>query len=126
MTQNILGTWELARFEIAANDGSVKNWGPNPRGLLIYTEDGRMSVSINRDPQPAESEAQSILNSILFYAGSYSVDGNVIRHSVTLASNPERVGRDMIRYAEFHGDEIHLKTPKESYGVANLIWRRFK
>lgn len=124
MTQNILGTWELARFEITANDGSVKNWGPNPRGQLIYTDDGHMSVAINRDPQPADSEAQSILNSILFYAGTYAVDGDIIRHKVTLASNPERVGREMIRYAEFHGAEIHLMTPKESYGIANLVWRR--
>lgn len=126
MTQNILGTWELARFEITANDGSVMKWGPNPRGQLIYTDDGHMSVAINRDPQPADSEAQSILNSILFYAGTYAVDGDIIRHKVTLASNPERVGRDMVRYAEIHGDEIHLKTPKETYGVANLVWRRVK
>lgn len=124
MTQNILGTWELARFEITGKDGSIKNWGPNPRGQLIYTVDGHMSVSINRDPQPAGSEAQSILNSILFYAGTYSIDGDIIRHKVTLASSPERVGRDMVRYAEFHEDEIHLKTPEESYGVANLVWRR--
>lgn len=126
MPQNILGTWELVRFEITSNDGVVKAWGPNPRGQLIYTDDGHMSVSINRDPQPAESEAQSILNSILFYAGTYSVNGNVIQHAVTLASNPDRVGREMIRHAEFHGDEIHLKTPKESYGTANLVWRRVK
>ena len=124
MTQNILGTWELVRFEITGKHGSIKNWGPNPRGQLIYTDDGHMSVSINRDPQPADSEAQSILNSILFYAGTYSIDGDTIRHKVTLASSPGRVGRDMVRYDEFHGDEIHLKTPEESYGVANLVWRR--
>jgi hypothetical protein len=124
MTQNILGTWDLVRFEITAPDGTVKAWGPNARGQLIYTDDGRMSVAINRDQTPAESKAQAILNSILFYAGTYSVAGNVIQHSVHFASNPDRIGREMIRYAEFHGDEIHLKTPQESFGVANLVWRR--
>lgn len=124
MIQNILGTWELTRFEITKKDGSIKNWGPNPRGQLIYTDDGHMSVSINRDPQPADSEAQTILNSILFYAGSYTTEGNIIRHKVSFASSPGRVGREMVRYAELHGNEIHLRTPQESYGVANLVWRR--
>lgn len=126
MAQSILGTWELVRFKITSHEGATKNWGPNPRGQLIYTDDGYMSVSINRDPQPSDSNAQSILNSILFYSGTYVLDGDTIQHQVTLASSPDRVGRKMIRYAEFHDDEIHLKTPKEAYGTATLVWKRAK
>jgi len=126
MTQNVVGTWELVRFEIATPEGSTKQWGPNPRGQLIYTADGRMSVAINRDREPADSDEKSTLNSILFYAGTYSTEGNTVRHIVGLASSPDRVGKELIRYAEFHNDEIHLKTPQESFGVANLVWRRAK
>lgn len=86
-----------------------------------------MSVSINKDVvRESEHEAEDIFDSILFYSGTYQIDGNVIRHQVSNASNPTRIGREMIRYAKLDEDLLTLTTPKESFGTAVLVWRRIK
>lgn len=85
-----------------------------------------MSVSINKDVEndPDQTAEQNLFDSILFYSGSYAIDGSTIRHQVTNASNPARIGKEMIRYAECSGDEIKLTTPEESFGRAVLVWKK--
>lgn len=124
--KDIIGTWTLARFQLEGTDGKRRDWGKNAHGLLIYAPTGHMSVSINKDIEndPEQNDAENRFDSILFYSGTYAVDGNTIIHKVTQASNPERIGRDMIRYAEFDKDLVVLTTPKESFGRAILTWRK--
>jgi hypothetical protein len=98
--------------------------------MLIYSADGYMSVSINRDNEKKSgNEAKDLFDSILFYSGTYSTDSeqcDLIRHKVTNASNPDRIGRDMIRYANLDGDLLTLKSPVEAFGQATLVWRKIK
>lgn len=123
-----VGSWELVSFEIENIDGIRSHWGKNTHGLLIYSADGRMSVGINKDVEAdsSQSECENSFDSILFYSGTYSVEGELIRHQVTNASNPARIGKEMLRHASFSSDgtEIELATPKESFGRAILVWRR--
>lgn len=122
----IQGTYKLQSFEIETPEGTRSPWGQRAHGLLIYSDTGHVSVAINKaiENDPTQSESENLFDSILFYAGSYSVEGNLIRHQVTEASNPSRVGKEMIRYAEWKGKELHLKTPKESFGQATLVWKK--
>jgi hypothetical protein len=85
-----------------------------------------MSVSINKDIEndPEQTASENLFDSILFYSGTYRVDGDLIRHQVTEASNPSRIGKEMLRTAEIKGRELHLKTPVESFGQATLVWER--
>lgn len=125
MQTKVVGSWKLEQFEIISPEGVSKPWGKNSTGLLIYTNDGHMSVSINRDLDKSEfNESKAIFDSILFYSGTYQVEGDVIRHRVTQASNPARIGKEMIRYAELSKDLMSLLTPKESFGTAKLVWRK--
>lgn len=121
-----LGTWTLKAFLIESPQGVRSDWGTQAQGMLIYSPSGHMSVSINKavENDPSQSEAENVLDSILFYSGTYSIEGNVIRHQVTNASNPARIGKEMIRYAELDGDTLTLTTPQESFGRAILVWRR--
>lgn len=123
----IRGTWLLESFEIEDLEKKVAPWGANARGLLIYSDTGHMSVSINRDLNKKSSiEAENIFDSILFYSGTYQVEGNVVTHQVSNASNPARIGKQMIRYAVLDGDLITLSSPQESFGRAILKWRKVK
>lgn len=126
MKDKVLGTWKLKQFQIESTEGKTSNWGKNIHGILIYADSGHMSVSINKDIEndPEQNEAQNLFDSILFYSGTYQVTDNVITHQVTEASNPTRIGREMIRYAEFKGNDLHLVTPKESFGRAILVWTK--
>lgn len=123
----LTGSWRLKSFEIESPEGIKSDWGRNTHGLLIYAADGYMSVSINKDIQKqSENEMEDLFDSLLFYAGTYVIQDNLIRHQVTEASNPARVGKEMIRYAEFENNLIKLSTPKESFGRAILTWEKVK
>lgn len=125
MNQSVIGTWLLERFDIEETAKQVRPWGKNTTGLLIYTADGHMSVHLNRDMDAnTKDEAQRIFDAILSYAGTYKVEGNLIRHQVTQASNPARIGKEMIRYAAFKDGVLELSTPVESFGRAFLVWRK--
>ncbi|MCM0606295.1 MAG: lipocalin-like domain-containing protein [Xanthomonadaceae bacterium] len=125
MTQSVIGTWKLVAFNIEDNEKQITPWGKDTHGLLIYTDSGHVSVSINKKVEnDSENEFENKFDSVLFYSGTYRVEGNTIKHQVTQASNPARIGREMIRYAEFKGDEVTLVTPQESFGRAILIWKR--
>lgn len=124
--QDIQGSWSLESFDIEKLDKTVAPWGSNAKGLLIYAPSGHMSVSINRDLQPGDSEAHRIFDSILFYSGTYGIDGDIISHVVENASNPGRIGKNMIRYTDLKGDLLTLSSPEESFGRAILRWRRLK
>ena len=122
------GTWQLEAFTITHPDKGTRDWGVNLRGLLIYSSTGHVSVAINRDITSAPADIapsdKDLLDAMLFYAGTFSVNGSVITHHVTIASNQARIGKEMIRFAALDGDVLILTTPEESYGTANLVWRR--
>lgn len=125
MENQITGAWTLQSFEIDDLQGNCRPWGQGAQGLLIYTKSGHMSVSINKNVEKKSAiESQNIYDSILFYSGTYTVDGKEIKHQVTQASNPARIGKVMIRYAELNGDILTLESPKESFGKAILKWKK--
>lgn len=121
----IVGSWNLVSFELE-KDGKATAWGSNAHGLLIYAPSGHMSVSINKSIEADldQSEEQNILDSLLFYAGTYRLEGKVIRHQVTNASGLQRIGKEMIRYASLEGNLLTLSTDVESFGRAILKWKR--
>ena len=129
-SETLHGTWSLVSFEIENLDGIRKPWGTGTHGLLMYAPSGpmagHMSVSINKDIEndPEQTEAENLFESILFYSGSYQVEGDLIRHRVTQASNPARIGKEMLRYATIDGETLELATPRESFGRGILTWKR--
>ena len=125
MANFIAGAWTLESFNIIEPTGEIRAWGQNTTGLLIYTADRHMSVSINRLIEPVGSNSsKDLFDSILFYAGTYSIVENIISHKVINASNPSRIGKEMIRHANLKDGLLELKSPVESFGQAVLVWRK--
>jgi hypothetical protein len=122
---NFAGTYKLESFEIEENSGYRRPWGKDVHGLLIYTADGYMSVSINKAVETnSENDSKNIFDSILFYSGTYKADEGTIAHQVTQASNPQRIGKTLLRYANVDGDKVTLSSPREFFGIAHLTWKR--
>ena len=66
MKKSVIGVWNLEAFTIFPKEGGSRPWGEGLRGLLIYTESGHVSVSINKD----------VLDSVLFYADLESLSSS--------------------------------------------------
>lgn len=119
---NLVGAWELIEFTITPPDGTTKNWGHKPHGLLIYDKSGNMSTSINSgvtNRDPGEN-----FKNILFYSGTFKIESpNKILHIITNASDPNRIGKTMIRDAEITDNHLCLRATGE-YGNAYLLWKR--
>lgn len=117
---DVIGVWQLEKFEVASSSG-LSSWGENLRGLLFYTEDGFVSVAINRNlGQPHFNAA----NDSLFYAGTFEILGNQIVHQIQLATNAQRIESEMIRNAELISGKLILSGNSESGKPFSLLWKK--
>jgi hypothetical protein len=134
------GAWRLVSFEIINPQGERKPWGREMHGSLIYAADesdessgdsagaleqGWMSASINRAVEPDHSDsAEEILDSCLFYSGRYERHPDEVRHFVTEATDPQRIGKTLIRYPEWDGVTLRLTSPQQPWGIAVIAWQK--
>lgn len=116
------GVWRLLKFIIIKQNGIQKDWNSNAHGLLIYTLDGYMSVSINGEFLRNLSMNKKF-KSILFYSGRYEVSNNKIVHYVLNASDPERIGQQLIREAKLIKNKLILMGQGD-FGEAQLTWEK--
>ena len=114
---DICGTWHLKAFKLI-KDGVVEPWRNGAHGILIYSPDGFMSVSINSDPTQKDW-----IDTILFYAGTYEVIGDEVTHKVLNATSGERISKTLVRKARFNSEVLSL-TAEGSYGKAVIEWQR--
>lgn len=121
--KDLVGEWELSNFIIEKQNGVRKPWGKNMTGLLIYTSNGYMSVSINQAIDKRISSAEDKFKSILFYSGTYEVVEDKIIHHVTNASDLNRIDNDMVREATLDLDKLML-IGHGDFGSAFLTWRK--
>jgi hypothetical protein len=83
-----------------------------------------MSVAFNS----AISEGaalQELWDSVLLYSGRYSYDAerDVILHQVEQASDPARIGKELVREARLDGEELVL-VGRGDFGTATVRWGR--
>lgn len=123
---NLFGSWCLRSFVIERADGTVDSWGRDAHGLLIYSPDGAMSVSINSSPKDIDAaNYKAVFDSVLFYAGTYQLrEGGIIVHHVTEATSLQRIGKEMVRLAKLIGEDTLEITGSGEFGTAKLQWQR--
>lgn len=127
--EELIGAWELTSY-VSVDEGGALGagpLGPDPRGLLIYSADSRVSVSMMRgDPPTAGQEGPA--PRFMGYAGTWRLSGRQIVHDVTVSSHGYLVGSRQTRRLAFDGA---LLTLSGSAGAAGgppqervLTWRR--
>jgi hypothetical protein len=139
----LVGTWRLVSVSNVTDKGIVKEeaYGPNPIGFLTYTADGRMMGILTyggRKPlskgwkvAPAEEKAEAFSTS-LAYAGTFTVSGNRVIHSVEASTDPNRLNKDLVRLiVKLQGDRVTLRTADSlfwddgvQYAYQELVWDR--
>jgi hypothetical protein len=135
----LVGAWRLLSWENRAADGQITYpMGADALGYLLYTADGRFSVTISRRGRAGfaagdllsgttEEQARAV-EGFVAYAGRYSFHGDRVIHHVELSLFPNWVGSDQERWVELAEDWLTLSaSPLLLAGrqqIPRLVWER--
>src|SRR6266404_9192916 len=83
--EQLVGAWANVSVQVERSDGNkVETFGPNPKGVLIFTADGRYALVLTRPDLPKISskdrlkatpeEYQAVVQGSLAHFGTYSVN----------------------------------------------------
>jgi len=120
--ERLIGAWYLERIDSGEPEGKSSDI-PQPKGMLIYTRDGHMSVQLMYPKSGTSQSNQYVLDGYEASFGSYDVDE--ARHTLThhvQGSNTRDllVGKDLSRVYRFTADEklvIRSAQPDEHWSV---------
>jgi hypothetical protein len=122
----ILGSWELLTFQ--ARDtatGEIRHpLGAQPRGLILYTDDGFMSAQLAPSGEGAE------IGDYIAYSGPFHVDeeASTVRHDVRMATMPDLLAQPQLRHVQLEPGRLTLSaTMTDDAGATThsiLAWRR--
>jgi len=139
--RHLLGTWSLVsviREEIPSG-ATIDLMGPNPKGFITYSADGRMVAILARGDRkmPAANtataaEAENLFRSVISYAGTYTIAGNEVTHHVDISWNESWTGTKQVRIFKFEGNKVSLSTPVSpdpfdgQMSIRSLVWEKVK
>jgi hypothetical protein len=140
LAQQLLGAWTLVASYQEKPDGTrFDTFGPNPKGLMIFDQSGRMSLQMARSDRPKFSsnnrltgtpeENKAAVQGLLSYFGRYEVNEGerAVVITVDASSFPNQDGTTQKRPVEITGDELRWTNPVPSRGefsAAYIIWQR--
>ena len=137
----IVGAWRLISFEVERDgEASVRPFGADAQGSIIYTKSGRFSAQVMRRDRPsfassdqmkgAPEEMEASYKGCISYSGSYELDenGGFVVHHVEGSLFPNWEGTAQKRFFELSERRLKLSTPPTRWGgdrtVAVLVWER--
>jgi Lipocalin-like domain len=142
LKQRLVGTWTFVRTEATQADGSkILPFGPNPKGVNIFTEDGHFAqiqiadgipkfASNSRVTGTPEENKAVVVGSISLF-GTYTVDeaAKTIIYKVESSTFPNWVGQEQIRPIDsITSDELRHSNAGASIAGAKTVnvWKRAK
>ena len=120
--EKLIGAWHLVQIDAPGPDGKSLPV-PQPKGMLIYTRDGHMSVQLMYPPSANSLSNEYVLNGYEASFGSYDVNetAHTVTHHVQGSITRDRlVGKDLPRKLEFTADGhllIRSTRPDEHWSV---------
>ena len=139
LKQQLVGTWTFVSSTTKHPDGSPM-WGSNPKGLVIFTDNGRysshvMSASrpkfgsnsrITGTPDENKAAVQGSISSFGTYTADEANKTYVLRYEGS--SYPNLEGTSQTRPFTIAGDELRVTNPAPTVGgpSSQLVYRRAK
>ncbi|MET9661215.1 lipocalin-like domain-containing protein [Streptomyces sp. NPDC006510] len=123
---DLIGVWTLDSFHDVDAEGTRVEGplGTAPRGTLIYTADGHVSVHMMRAPDAAPAPGS---NDYMGYTGTWRVAGSRVMHAIEITPRRPWVGTEQTRSARLDGDRLTLDGSVQVNGREQqrvLEWRR--
>ena len=120
--ERLIGAWHLAHIEAPGPDGKPIDV-PQPKGMLIYTRDGHMSVQLMYPKSANALSNEYVLDGYEASFGSFDVDEakHILTHHVQGSITGDLlVGKDLPRAYRFTDDGkliIRSARPEEHWSV---------
>ena len=136
------GSWILV--ELYNEDAGKKSepFGPNPRGSMLLTSDGRFSMTIMRSSLPkfaanvrtkgTAEEYKAVVEGSVAAIGTYTITGDkekTLNLHIEGSTFPNWDGQDQKRPITVTGDELKVINPNPSIGGSGKntqVWKRAK
>jgi Lipocalin-like domain len=141
LKDQIVGTWNFVVAEITAPDGKKSfPFGETPKGILIFTADGRFAqihvasdlprIASNNRLTATPEEYAAIMRRSLSVFGTYTVDEEkkTVTYSIVSASFPNWEGETQTRTIDkLTADEfVNTTTVAGGRGSASNFYRRVR
>ena len=139
LKEQLVGTWTFVSSTTKNADGSPL-WVSNPKGLVIFTDNGRFSSHTMRGDRPkfasnnraqgTPEENKAVAIGTISSFGTYTVDEAnktyVLRYEGS--SYPNQEGTASTRPFTIAGDELKVTNPSPTVGgpPSQLVYRRAK
>ncbi|HLG79833.1 MAG TPA: lipocalin-like domain-containing protein [Bradyrhizobium sp.] len=138
----LIGMWSLTEAVSVKGNETVPWFGRHPpiTGIIIYDENGWMSVQIAGAPTGTISRADFLklsaadravwLDEYYAYYGTFEVDetAHVVTHHVVSSLLPYETATNLKRNASIDGDVLTLLTPARDEGgkttFNRLVWKK--
>ena len=93
ISDGLLGSWKLESLQLRMEDTGevVEPFGPDPRGSIIFTLDGRMMTVITasrRTLPTTETETAAAFRGMMAYTGRFTVERDRVCIEVDAAWSP--------------------------------------
>ena len=143
MKELIVGSWTPLLVDDVDADGTRSPiYGPNPKGMLMFSPDGRYSLQIMRDTRPkfaansrlkgTADENKAVIGGIITHFGRYSLDegAKTITLRIDGSSFPNWDGTSQTRPITALTDDVFAYVNPNalvgSGGKSEVAWRRAK
>ncbi len=136
--KDLAGTWTLVSADTVRPDGSrVSTFGAGPKGMLVFTGDGRFIYLLSRTDLPkfasnnrttgTPEENTAVVQGSISTFGTYSLADQTLSLKVEHSTFPNWIGTDQKRTITTTGDEMKWTNLAGSGGgVVELVLRRAK
>lgn len=141
--ERLLGVWTLVELtEVPLYSGGITYpMGKNPKGLIIYNQNGYMSAQI-MNSERGNSHQEHWTNAVpeeytqesttyLAYSGPFSTDDEkqIVSHTMYISLFPNWTGQTQDRNVVFKDGFLHLESAKPFMSNSRLvthklIWKR--
>jgi hypothetical protein len=122
MTQlvaQIVGSWRMTSWTYQTLEtGEVRDaLGPNPRGYINYSADGRMMVLVLNENRvtpaalvPTSEEKVALYDTMFAYAGTYTVEADRVIHNIDMSWNKAWEGTQQVRFMTIDGRTLTYRS----------------
>ena len=139
MSNPLLGTWKLQSFTTEYQDTGeqVEPYGAHPSGYLNYGPDRRMYVIIAGEGRktpigvvPTGAETIELFNGMAAYAGTYTIEGDQVRHHVDVSWIEAWTGTTQVRQFQVEGNLLHIQStaaldPLDGrFSSSRIVWTK--